>query len=254
MNTAKILIYDGSFNGFLTAVFTAFQERLTLSDIRRKARGQNDLFSETHTIFTQMDKAKRVWKGMERKNHSALRNSYFAFLSETKNVEMLVYNYICKMFGRRNAVDEYHPDMVTQKIGQLARMVEREKQYLEASIDFQLSGDGIYFAAVRPDFNVLPLISKHFRSRFGDQPWMIYDLKRNYGLFQDGGESKIVSLDSTKMELETAPNGHSLNIREHISPDLWPIHSGKTDVRTKANGKFNRQRARWRYRGEKEAV
>ncbi len=250
MNAAKILIYDGSFNGFLTAVFTAFQERLTLSDIRRKAKGQNDLFSETQTIFTQMDKAKRVWNGMERKNHSALRNSYFAFLSESKNVEVLVYNYICRMFGRKNAEDEPQTDAVGQKVGQLARMVEREKQFLESTIDFQQSEDGVYFALLRPDFNILPLISKHFRSRFGDNPWMIYDLKRNYGLFQDGGESKIVSLNATKIDLESSLSPGSFNIREQISQDVWPIHSSKS----KSESRLDRQSRKWRRRREKAAV
>ncbi|MEM7382093.1 MAG: hypothetical protein AAF361_12970 [Bacteroidota bacterium] len=134
MNAAKILIYDGSFNGFLTAVFTAFQERLTLSDIRRKAKGQNDLFSETQTIFTQMDKAKRVWNGMERKNHSALRNSYFAFLSESKNVEVLVYNYICRMFGRKNAEDELQTDAVGQK-GRTATVRSCQKRHSDSVLE-----------------------------------------------------------------------------------------------------------------------
>ena len=40
-------------------------------------------------------------------------------------------------------------------------------------------------AIVQPDFNVLPLIEKHFRERYADQRWLIYDVRRKYGLYYD---------------------------------------------------------------------
>ena len=57
MNTSKTLIYDGSFNGFLTAVFIGFEQKIAQADIQRKGQAQNGLFTETETIFTNIDKA-----------------------------------------------------------------------------------------------------------------------------------------------------------------------------------------------------
>ena len=55
-----------------------------------------------------------------------------------------------------------------------------------AFVRFELLQDEVYFAKIEPDFNVLPLIRKHFKERyFADSKWMIFDLKRHYGIFYD---------------------------------------------------------------------
>jgi hypothetical protein len=35
-----------------------------------------------------------------------------------------------------------------------------------------------FLSLVRPDFNVLPLIQPHFKRRYQDQRWLIYDEQR----------------------------------------------------------------------------
>ena len=84
MKNETTLLYDGSFNGFLTAVYIAFEERLHVVGIEKNEQGQNELFSETETIFTHVEKAKRVWNGVRQKSYNAITNIYFAYLSETK--------------------------------------------------------------------------------------------------------------------------------------------------------------------------
>ncbi|MGB5388277.1 MAG: DNA metabolism protein, partial [Eudoraea sp.] len=64
MEKEKILLYDGSFNGFLTCIFTAFEQKINVVGIQRKSQVQKGLFTETQTILTQVNKAKRVWNGI----------------------------------------------------------------------------------------------------------------------------------------------------------------------------------------------
>ena len=68
MNEMKTLIYDGSFNGFLTAVYIAFEQKLQLAEIQKNGKDQSGLFSDNETIFTNVEKAKRVWNGVRKKN------------------------------------------------------------------------------------------------------------------------------------------------------------------------------------------
>ncbi len=56
---------------------------------------------------------------------------------------------------------------------------------MEAFVRFQLIKDGLYYATVQPDYNVLPLILKHFKDRYADQRWLIYDTLRKYGILYD---------------------------------------------------------------------
>tara|TARA_R110002167_G_scaffold259361_2_gene465876 strand:- start:1169 stop:1942 length:774 start_codon:yes stop_codon:yes gene_type:complete len=246
METAKILIYDGSFNGFLTAVFKAFEEKVPIADIQANSVCQSGLFSETETIFTQMELAKRVWNGIQSKSNVAIKNIYFAFLSGSKGIELLLYRYIRGMFPDNQPNGSGLTDDMIIKIGHLAKNVGREKYRMEATVRFQLTQDGIYFAPISPDFDVLPLISKHFRARFNDHPWIIYDTKRKYGLYFNLASVEIISLDLQQVftngvhMLESLGGeqicyGHlpkddfkHLNIKSHINQKLHTSYMSKS--------------------------
>ncbi len=96
MEREKILLYDGSFNGFLTAIFIAFEQKVNVVDIQRKSQVQKGLFTETQIILTQVHKAKRVWNGISQRSNNAMKNIYFAFLSETAGIEQLLYHIFKK--------------------------------------------------------------------------------------------------------------------------------------------------------------
>ncbi len=196
MSSAKILIYDGSFNGFLTTIYRAFDENIEIADIQKNTFSQNGLFSDTETVFTQMANAKSVWNGIQTKSHIAIRNIYFAFLSEKKGVEIVLYNYIKKLFSPADMLALNFSDDLESRINQLAKTVGKEKQHMETSIKFNTTADGVSFAFITPDNDVLPLISRHYRFQFSNKPWLIYDSKRNYALYYDLKTVELISLDT----------------------------------------------------------
>src|SRR5690606_25038459 len=138
MKITKIIIYDGSFNGFLTVIFKAFEEKLTIVDIQKNKDVQKGLFTETETVFTQMDKARRVWNGIQHKNNAAIKTIYFAFLSEIRGIELLLYKYICSLYNKplMGPLDNFEGDLL--KIHQYAGMVAREKHRIEAGAAFKI--------------------------------------------------------------------------------------------------------------------
>ncbi len=258
MENAKTFIYDGSFNGFLTAIFSAFEEKAQVSDIQKNTLSQNGLFSETETVFTHVEKAKRVWNGIQKKDYNAIKNIYFAYLSETKGIELLLYRYIRKLFANQESIHSDYSDGLVLKISQLAKSVGREKHRMEAFVRFQLTQDNIYFANIEPDFDVLPLISKHFRSRYADQQWLIYDVKRQYGIFYNLEKVEIVSLDLNEIYVNSIhKSDHFLN-EEHSYQDLWNNYFKSTNIKSRINMKLHTQhvpKRYWKYLSEKrEAV
>lgn len=258
MENAKTLIYDGSFNGFLTAIFVAFEEKMQVADIQKNSISQNGLFSETETIFTHTERAKRVWNGIQKKSHTAIKNVYFSYLSETEGVELLLYRYVRKLFVDKISVYSDYSDDIVPKISQLAKSVGGEKHRMEAFVQFQLSRDDIYFANIEPDFDVLPLISKHFRSRYADQQWLIYDIKRKYGIYYDLECMEIVSLDLTEMYTYSINKNHRFSAEEYESQDVWNHYFKSTRIKSRINSKLHTQhvpKRNWKYQGEKkEAV
>ncbi len=257
MKEATTLVYDGSFNGFLSSIFTAFEEKIKVADIQRNGQGQNLLFSETQTIFTQMDKAKRVWNGIQNKSKLAIKDIYFAYLSESQGVELMLYRYIRKLFASDSPVSSDYSEDLVLKTSQLSKMVGREKHRMEAFVRFQLTRDGVYFANIEPDFNVLPLISKHFRSRYADQQWIIYDVKRKYGLFYDGKGVEIISLDLTEIHTDSIRKNDTFSGEEYNYQDLWNNYFKSTDIKSRIDRKLHAQHLPKRYckyLSEKKAV
>lgn len=258
MNTTRTLIYDGSFNGFLTAVFIGFEQKLFHADIQRQHQQQRGLFAECETIFTNIEKAKRVWNGIQHKSATAIKQIYFAYLSEQNNIESLLYHYIQKLMGNNgNSSFDFSDDCVL-KINQLAHKVGREKHRMEAFVRFQLTKDGVYFANIEPDYDVLPLISKHFRNRYADQQWIIYDVKRKYGLYYDLNGVEIISLDLTDVYTNSLEKSSVFTVAEHEYQHLWNNYFKSTTIKSRINTKLHTQhvpKRYWKYLSEKkEAV
>lgn len=258
MNTSKILVYDGSFNGFLTAVFIGFEQKLAHADIQKNSQFQKGLFAVTETIFTNIEKAQRVWNGVRKKNNSAIKNIYFAFLSEQNNIEALLYHYIQKLMGGKYLGSTDFGDDAILKINQIAHKVGREKHRMEAFVRFQLTKDDVYFANIEPDFDVLPLISKHFRNRYADQQWIIYDVKRKYGIFYDLQTVEIISLDLTDIHTNSIEKSAVFTKEEYNYQDLWNNYFKSTTIKSRINTKLHVQhvpKRYWKYLSEKkEAV
>lgn len=257
MEKLKTLIYDGSFNGFLTAIFIAYEEKISIVDIQHNKKAQNGLFSETETIFTNVEKAKRVWNGIRSKSNRAINDIYFAFLSETEGVEMLCYHYIKKIMASTNKKEADFSDETVLYISQLARKVGREKHRMEAFIRFQLTKDDIYFANIEPDFDVLPLISKHFRNRYADQQWLIYDVKRGYGIFYNLNSVELISLDLSEVHFNRTRKSKSFTNTEYNYQELWNNYFQSTTIKSRINKKLHTQhipKRYWKYLSEKKTA
>ncbi|MEM8762908.1 MAG: TIGR03915 family putative DNA repair protein [Bacteroidota bacterium] len=255
METAKILVYDGSFNGFLTAVFVAFEEKLDVVDIQANGKEQSGLFSDTEIVFTNLPKAKRVWNGVKNRSNNAITNVYFAFLSETEGIELMLYRYIQKLMGGKQGKQSDFSDETMLRIQQLSRSVGREKHRMEAFVRFHLTKDKVYFANIEPDFNVLPLISKHFRNRYADQEWLIYDVKRKYGIHYDLKQVELVSLKLDEVLHNTTRRSDALTNEEHDYQLLWNDYFKSTNIASRINKKLHTQhvpKRYWKYLSEKK--
>jgi len=210
MEKAKILIYEGGFNGFLTVIYKSFKEKLNVSDIQNQRDIQKGLFSDTETVHMQSDKAKRVWDGIQKKDRTALKTIYFAYLSEKKGIELLLYQYIHHMFFGEAKISSEAIKDIFLKLHQYAGMVAREKHRIEAIATFKISQDQMHYTAITPYHDVLPLLSRYYRSKFPGKEFLIYDKKRKYALLYN-----LLSISYIPMEIpidffRTAPSSKPL--------------------------------------------
>ncbi|WP_031427159.1 TIGR03915 family putative DNA repair protein [Flavimarina sp. Hel_I_48] len=241
------LVYDGSFDGFLTAVFMVYEERLEVVSLTPEAYFQAGFFAEGITVITDSVKANRVWKGLSK--YAKFRSDvYWSFLSEIEGNELVLLKAIQYVLATSRVADYGHPQIL--RTAQVRKMVGREKHRMEAFIRFQLTKDAIYFAHVEPDFNVLPLIATHFKNRYADQAWIIYDLKRSYGLYYDLHDVVPMQMDFNEK------NFKKIDFTEN-EPDysaLWRNYFKSTTIKSRINLKLHTQhvpKRYWKYLNEK---
>ncbi|MCK0114637.1 TIGR03915 family putative DNA repair protein [Gelidibacter sp. F63206] len=251
-----ILVYDSTFDGFLTCVFEIYELKLKQVSFQRKNQKQESLFGISTEIITDLKKADRVWQGV--KNKLSARGSlrlYYAFLSEQSQVESLLLTYIQQALKSTIPLDSDFGNETVLKVSQIAKSVGREKHRMEAFVRFKLTKDDIYFANIEPDFDVLPLISKHFKSRYADQKWIIYDLKRQYGLYYDLEKVDVINLTLPANFDPTQTTNEFFTPSEIEFQTLWQNYFQSTNIVARRNTKLHIQhvpKRYWKYLSEKK--
>lgn len=247
-----LLSYDSTFEGFLTAVFEIYEFKYVNPKIIKKQDAQQNLFAEATEVFNNDDKSDRVIKKLEKQlGADGIRSLLYAFLSEIETIEQDLYQVIdyAVQNPTLNIMKDFANDAVL-KIVKLTKSVAREKHRMEAFIRFELLKDGVYFAKIDPDFDVLTLIIPHFKNRYQDQKWMIYDLRRKYGVYYDLETITIITLDIKLSD----KNDDFYSESEINYQKLWSEYFDHTNIKERKNTKLHLQhvpKRYWKYLTEK---
>ncbi len=251
----KILIYDGTFQGLLTCIFQIYEEKLSDYSIHPEGYNQNDFFANKELVITDLEKSGRVLKRFkEYTSKKAVHRIYRAFLSEIPGVEIQIVEFFRHIFRHKTDLSDDFSYPPILKIAQIDRKVGREKHRMEAFIRFELLKDDIFFTKIAPDFNVLPLILKHFKNRYADQKWIIYDEKRQFGLFYD--LKKVVPI-SLNFENNSKKDPNILHEDEINFQKLWKSYFDSSNIKSRKNTKLHLQhvpKRYWKYLTEKTII
>jgi len=109
---------------------------------------------------------------------------------------------------------------------------------------------------MEPLYNVLPLVVGHFKDRFADQKWLIYDLKRAYGCYYDLQEVREVRFDSKEEHLLSGILNDKLMAEdEKLFQNLWKAYFKAIAIKERINPKLHKQHMPvrfWKYLTEKQ--
>lgn len=252
------LLYDGSFDGFLSAVFDVYYYKFEAPHIVKEAYFNGNVFAKNHTVQTDQAHSARVWNGLAKKvSPDALKQVYKTFLSHLPNIENVLLQYIQYAFRSTASIETDFGAAAVLVVQQTAKKVHREKHRMEAFVRFQQTADNLYFSIIEPDFDVLPLITAHFRDRYTDQRWLIWDGKRRYGIYWDLKEVTIVQI-----AFEPAVGGGKdislvYDESEALYQQLWQQYFKSVNIAARKNTKLHIQHMPvryWKYLPEKRTV
>lgn len=248
------LFYDGTFDGFLTLVFDIFELKITRFDILDEKNLQQNAFAQTRIVITDKTKSQRVWTSLVKKlSATAMGNIYKCYLSELPNIELTLIQFIQYVFKSSFNIESDFGFEPVLKVAQTSRKVMREKHRFEAFVRFKKDGEGLFYAFIEPDFNVLPLILNHFHKRYADQKWLIYDVKRHYGLYYNLITTEQVVFENLILNSKKT-NNMVLDEDELLYEQLWKDYFTATNIPSRKNMKLHKQHLPvryWKYLSEK---
>ncbi len=249
------VIYDNTFEGLLTAVFELYEYKLQEAHIRKAGIELPSLFEDSIQVSTNDAKAKRVWNKLKIViGEEGVVKLWKVWLTEDETVEDCIVGTIRYALEQKVNVLSDFGNLYVLQLSQHLKKINREKHRMEAFVRFQLTKEGLYYAVIEPDFNVLPLIIKHFQSRYADQRWFIFDLYRNYGIYYDLNTTEFVSFDKDSTVQLKTPTKEVLQEKEILYQMLWKDYFQSTNIKSRKNMKLHLQhvpRRYWKYLTEK---
>ena len=250
-----LLIYDGSFEGLLTVIFECYNQKLQPDFIVKEQHYQPDMFDETLNVASDGAKARRVLRGLGKKiSAPGIVNLIKFFHSEFSDVGFTIYEFVKLSLSSPVNIEKDYRQPSVLRIEKVVKMVNREIHRMHAFVRFQKTVDDIYASTIVPDFDVIPFIGDHFKKRYADQQWLIYDVKRDYGLYYDLQTMRIIYLENPAWSGRQKIKPSSLNEEERTFQEMWKAYFDSTCIKERKNMRLHLQhlpRRYWHYLPEK---
>ena len=228
--------YDSTFNGFLSVVFEIYRQHLDVGEIHPdRSDSPCNLFMQPFRIETSEESAQRLKRAISNQASPEILSTLdAAFRSEEDGIEMKILAYLRKMFlgtdptyAKNPTSDEMLPIFMT------ARSVRREVGGMLGMVRFNRMPDGTYFSEIEPKYDILELLIGHFRGRFANERWIIYDSKRGFGVYYDGKNPVEMSIPNIRQV-------SAMNSSDNFV-QLWQDYYKSIAIKERENPKLMKQ-------------
>lgn len=253
-----VFVYDKTFEGLLTVVFDAYSRRSFPDLLLAEGEPLPLFYDEVVTVYTDDQKADRVWKGLQKKIlAAALSLITISWLSELPEIDKLLFRYIRKALDVPASIELNFGDSDVLEVSKISKKVVNERLRVMQFLRFQKASDGTYFAAIEPVYNVISLVIPYLKDRFADQKWLLYDLKREYGYYYDLLEVVEVRFEDKQAHLLSGLlNEELMDENEKLFQQLWKEYFKAIAIKERLNPKLHRQHMPvrfWKYMPEKQS-
>lgn len=249
------VLYDGTYEGWLTAVFDVYDYKLGDVVFAKNEASSGLLFGTTHWVITDETKAKRVLNGLQKRlSAEGLDRLSKTYLSEIDRVEETLLGFVRHVLASPQNIEEDYSNPTVWAVKNAAKRVKREAHRMEAFVRFKLTKDQLYYAVIEPDCDVLPLIAPHFESRYADQRWLIYDTRRHYGLYYDLETVNPVAVAANQGRASASPVVEISDDDEEFYQALWCRYLTSVTIEGRTNRRLQLQhmpKRYWRHLTEK---
>ena len=249
--------YDGTFDGLLCVLSRIAADGGDFETIERGDADQVLLFSEDVAIATVDAAAEASEKELiALLTPQAYYHLYACYLSELKGIDADIARFVQAIRKRGKAYEKNVGDPAIFRIVQVSRKVRGESHRLKGLLRFQELKDGMLYAMVEPDHNIITLLAPHFARRYGTRRWMIHDRKRGKACLYENGEWMEVAIENAPdLTLETGDRDAYQNPEEAYYKQLWKTFYKSIAIKERKNDKLRQHfmpKKYWKYLIEME--
>ena len=188
-----ILLYDGSFEGFLSLVYDVYYEKLQVNSIVKKMP-ESLLFERFHEVFTDEAKARKVLEAISKHfTKEQQRTIINIVLCDSRAYEMALLEYLRTGFKNPKELRN-----ITNASLFFIQNLEKELLCLVHKMygftRFEELEDGTLYAKIETKFNIVPFLGEHFCKRLGSIPFIIHDIKRSLAFIKNDERHEIRSI------------------------------------------------------------
>lgn len=193
-----IFAYDGSFEGFLSAVFDAFSMKVLPADTVVFGDMEPTLL-KVHYVETDFEHAKRVQIGIAKKfGGTVLNMTEKAFLFDGEGKENAIMHFLWKAFKEGRSTGGKIADEEVNRVFKMCVAVNNEAERLRQFTRFSDS-KGALIAVIHPKHFILPLIKTYFCNRIKNEHFMIFDAEHGAALIHTPGRTAIIPVESLEI-------------------------------------------------------
>lgn len=172
-----IYLYDGSWDGLLTAFYHACKAKEKAPVLACEDPGE--LFCDYIRVHADQGIAKEVAAAVVQKiSRNVLYRGGLLYLSECADSGSVLYRYFLLGFAMGSKVDWYQSNEYVRRTHEISRKVTGEAHRFMGITRFEQTSIGVLYASVEPRHNIVPVIAPHFLDRLGDEKWIIHDVSR----------------------------------------------------------------------------
>lgn len=221
-----ILLYDGSFEAYLSLVYDVYYKKLNPSKIVRQIP-QTLILEEIKEIETNEQKATKVLNAIKtklpKKAFDLIRNIFFC---DTKEFELHLLKFI--ILGFKDSKELFNiTNSEVMYLEELQKELFRHVHKMYGFTRFKELDDGTLYAKIETKFNVVYFLGRHFFKRLNNQKYIIHDINRKIAFIKNEhfiGIQNIASFEE--------PN---ISANEQKFDKLWKTFFDSVSIESREN-------------------
>lgn len=193
-----IYFYDGSKQGFLTALALSFRDEQAVLTAGNK---QLSLGQQTVFVATDAARAAAVEKRLLSFDGHCMLDLDTLLRSGDDDKDAVAFAYFRLLAQEKRPVRDMLAEPAALAAAECMRRLGTELHRLRGFIRFMESASGALYAPCSPDHDIIDLLLPHFRARLPHYPFVLHDVGRKKAAVYDGAHAFTAPLERAEVLL-----------------------------------------------------